>query len=164
MNRRNFLHAAALSVVTLPAALRAANAIAPLKKPNQEWQKLLPEANYEVLFLEGTERPFSSPLNAEHRPGTFICFACNLPLFDSTMKFDSGTGWPSFFTSMPGSVAMRVDRAFGMTRDEYHCARCGGHQGHVFDDGPKPTGKRYCNNGVSLSFIPKGEKLPPLRT
>jgi peptide-methionine (R)-S-oxide reductase len=119
-----------------------------------EWKdKLKPQA-YNVLRQEGTEAPFTSPLNDEHRAGTFKCAGCGLPLFTSDMKFDSGTGWPSFFKVIEGHVKTREDHKLFMTRTEYHCAQCGGHQGHVFDDGPAPTGLRYCNNGVSLVFEP----------
>ena len=104
---------------------------------------------------EGTERPFTSPLLEEHREGVFACVACDLPLFPSTTKFDSGTGWPSFYDAIPDHLETKTDRALLMARTEYHCAQCGGHHGHVFNDGPKPTGLRYCNNGVALKFIPK---------
>jgi peptide-methionine (R)-S-oxide reductase len=119
-----------------------------------EWKKRLSPAQYAVLRQEGTERAFTSPLNNEKRNGAFHCAGCDLALFSSDMKFDSGTGWPSFFTTLPGAVGTRLDFKLVLPRTEYHCARCGGHQGHVFDDGPKPTGLRYCNNGVALKFVP----------
>jgi peptide-methionine (R)-S-oxide reductase len=128
----------------------------PLQRSNPEWRKLLTPAQYEVLRQEGTERAGTSPLDREKRPGVFACAGCSLPLFTSAMKFDSGTGWPSFFTYIPGTLATQRDFKLILPRTEYHCARCGGHQGHVFDDGPPPTGLRYCNNGVALRFIPKG--------
>lgn len=119
-----------------------------------EWHKLLTDAQYRVLREAGTERPFSSPLNDEHRTGTFACAACALPLFSSKTKFDSGTGWPSFWQPMDHAVITHTDKSFGMTRDEVLCRRCGSHLGHVFDDGPKPTGLRYCMNGLALTFMP----------
>lgn len=120
----------------------------------EEWQKLLTPEQYAVLRQEDTERPFTSPLNKEHRKGTFVCAGCDLPLFLSDTKFDSGTGWPSFYAPIDGAVAQRTDSTFGIVRDEVHCRRCGGHLGHVFNDGPKPTGLRYCMNGVALKFVP----------
>lgn len=120
---------------------------------DSEWKRRLPAEAYAVLRHEGTERPHTSPLNAEKRAGTYQCAGCALPLFSSKAKFDSGTGWPSFFQPLPEAVATRTDYKLILPRTEYHCARCGGHQGHVFDDGPRPTGQRYCNNGVALSFV-----------
>jgi peptide-methionine (R)-S-oxide reductase len=134
-----------------------------LKKSREEWKSIVSPEAYDVLFHEGTERARTSPLNEEKRPGTFVCAACNLPLFKSSTKFESGTGWPSFFDPIPGHLDTRRDFKLIWPRTEYHCARCGGHQGHVFNDGPQPTGQRYCNNGVALKFIPEGEPLPPLR-
>jgi peptide-methionine (R)-S-oxide reductase len=126
----------------------------PIQKSKAEWKKVLTQAQYNVLREAGTEGPFTSPLNDEKRPGVFVCAGCTLPLFTSEMKFDSGTGWPSFFTNIPGHLATKRDFKLILPRTEYHCIRCGGHQGHVFDDGPPPTGKRWCNNGVALRFIP----------
>jgi len=130
----------------------------------EDYKDLLEPDQYGVLFKENTERPFSSALNNEKRSGTFICAACHSPLFSTSGKFDSGTGWPSFFQPLgEGSVDTRRDFRMIVPRTEYHCARCGGHQGHVFKDGPDPTGLRYCNNGLALKFIPDGEPLPELR-
>jgi len=134
-----------------------------LKKTKDEWRRLLDPAAYRVLFEAGTERAFTSPLNEEKRAGTFVCASCFLPLFESTAKFDSGTGWPSFFQAIEDHVGTARDFKLLIPRTEYHCLRCGGHQGHVFPDGPAPTGQRYCNNGVALRFVPEGEALPPLR-
>jgi peptide-methionine (R)-S-oxide reductase len=127
----------------------------PLKRSEAEWKQSLSSEQFEVLRREGTERPFTSPLNNEKRSGVFVCAGCDLPLFTSAMKFDSGTGWPSFFTTIPGAFATKRDFKLIWPRTEYHCVRCGGHHGHVFDDGPPPTGERWCNNGVALRFIPK---------
>jgi peptide-methionine (R)-S-oxide reductase len=127
---------------------------APISRSNESWKQLLTPAQYEVLRQEGTEPAFTSPLNAEKRPGVFVCVGCALPLFTSRMKYDSGTGWPSFFTSIPDHLGTKTDFKLILPRTEYHCLRCGGHQGHVFDDGPPPTRERWCNNGVALRFLP----------
>ena len=138
--------------------------IGTLEKSASEWKALLSPEQYRVLFREGTERPFSSPLDKEYGEGYYICAACFLPLFHSDAKFDSGTGWPSFFEPLPGRVGTKRDFKMILPRTEYHCIRCKGHQGHVFNDGPEPTGQRWCNNGVALQFVPVGEPLPDLRT
>jgi peptide-methionine (R)-S-oxide reductase len=125
-----------------------------IEKPDADWRRLLTPAQYDVLRQHGTERPFSSPLDHEKRKGTFACAGCDLPLFASETKFDSGTGWPSFYRPLPDAVGTSEDRSYFMQRTEVHCRRCGGHLGHVFDDGPPPTGLRYCMNGVALKFTP----------
>ena len=137
-----------------PNAKIATN-VSPLEKSPQKWAQELPKDSFQVLFEEDTERAFTSPLNDEKRAGIFVCRACDLPLFSSAMKYNSGTGWPSFFTSIPGHLATKTDYKLIWPRTEYHCVKCGGHQGHVFDDGPAPTGQRWCNNGVALRFIPR---------
>lgn len=125
-----------------------------IQKTEQAWRAELTPEQYKVLREEGTERRFTSPLNKEYRHGTFVCTGCGQPLFKSEMKYDSKSGWPSFFDALPGAVETRVDSKLFMERTEYHCANCESHQGHVFEDGPDPTGLRYCNNGVALKFMP----------
>lgn len=143
---------------------RADQKVSKLEKPKAEWRKLLTPEAYAVLFEERTEAPFTSPLDGEKRQGVYVCAACSLPLFSSKAKFDSRTGWPSFYEPLEGRLATKRDYWLILPRTEYHCIRCGGHQGHVFDDGPPPTGQRWCNNGVALKFVPEGEALPQLRT
>jgi peptide-methionine (R)-S-oxide reductase len=125
-----------------------------VQKTDAEWKAMLSPAAYDVLRHEGTERAGTSPLLNEHREGNFLCAGCALPLFSSKTKFESGTGWPSFYAPLPNAVETTEDKSFLMVRTEVHCRRCGGHLGHVFDDGPKPTGLRYCMNGVALTFRP----------
>jgi len=172
MNRRTFIlsSAASLAVIAASRYLTAGTMndtssadFPPIDKSHGEWRKLLEAERYEILFEEATERPWTSPLNDEKRDGTYICAACYLPLFQSAAKFDSGTGWPSFFREIEGHVGTRRDWKLILPRTEYHCARCGGHQGHVFNDGPEPTGQRWCNNGLALRFVPSEEALPELR-
>ncbi len=136
----------------------------PQAKTKTEWAELLPPDTYRILFEENTEVACSSGLLTEKRDGVFICAACFQPLFDSRAKYESGTGWPSFREALPGSVATKTDYKLLYPRTEYHCAQCGGHQGHVFNDGPPPQGTRYCNNGLALLFVPRGENIPALRT
>ncbi len=127
----------------------------PVTKPEAEWRAALSPEAFRVLRQHGTERPGTSPLNAEKREGVFICAGCGTPLFEGATKFESGTGWPSFFAPIEGAVGEQTDRSFFMTRTEVHCAACGGHLGHVFPDGPEPTGLRYCMNGAAMAFTPK---------
>lgn len=135
-----------------------------LEWPDRRWRELLSPEAYRILREEETEPRGSSPLLEEDRSGTFVCAACRLPLFDSADKYDSGTGWPSFVRPLTGDhIGTKRDFKMILPRTEYHCARCGGHQGHLFDDGPPPTGDRWCNNGLALSFVPAGEELPDLR-
>ncbi len=162
--------AAALLPAWFPLAAQAARPEGPggvvhgrIEVSRERWRELLPENRYKVLFEEATEPPRSSPLDKEYRDGTYICAACHLPLFDSGDKFDSGTGWPSFTRPIEGATGSKRDFKLIWPRTEYHCSRCGGHQGHVFNDGPPPTGQRWCNNGLALEFVPRGEALPPLR-
>jgi peptide-methionine (R)-S-oxide reductase len=145
--------ASAFGLSRVTAVPEAAEAF-PVTHADAEWKKLLTPAQYDILRRSGTERPFSSPLLHEARPGVFACAGCDLDLFSSTTKFDSGTGWPSFWAPLDNAVGATRDSSFGMVRTAVHCARCGGHQGHVFNDGPKPTGLRYCMNGDSMTFKP----------
>jgi len=126
-----------------------------IDKTDDEWKKTLTPEQFHVLREHGTERAGTSPLNVEKREGIFMCGACGQPLFTSDTKYESGTGWPSFYRPIEGAIATTTDRSYGMTRVEVHCSQCGGHLGHVFPDGPKPTGERYCMNGVALKFVPK---------
>jgi peptide-methionine (R)-S-oxide reductase len=161
MQRRQFLKLLGISagVLAMPMALFKEVAMADEKidhveLSDDEWKQRLDPKAYDVLRHEGTEAPFTSPLNNEKHAGMFVCAGCGLELFPSTYKFDSGTGWPSFFDVIPGHVEKKTDYKIIAPRTEYHCARCGGHHGHVFEDGPKPTGLRYCNNGAALKFVP----------
>ena len=162
-SRRVFLlSTAATALAACSGVATKAGAVTPSDYTDDEWRALsdadwkarLSPAAYAVLRHEDTERAFTSPLNAEKRPGVFHCAGCDLALFSSDNKFDSGTGWPSFWDVLPGAVGTKIDKALFYARTEYHCARCLGHQGHVFEDGPAPTGLRYCNNGVALRFKP----------
>jgi peptide-methionine (R)-S-oxide reductase len=163
LTRRDILLAAAsgLAIVaalryglTAPTPPAMADESFEVTHTDAEWRKLLTPEQYEVLRQSGTERPFSSPLDFERRAGTFACAGCQLPLFSSATKYDSHTGWPSFWKPLDSAVGTTADRSFGMTRTAVHCHRCGGHLGHVFDDGPEPTGLRYCMNGVAMTFTP----------
>lgn len=130
------------------------DAIFPVQRTDEEWESVLSPEQYRVLREHGTERPGSSPLNDEKREGTFACAGCGQPLFESETKYESCSGWPSFFAPLAGAIATTEDRSHSMTRTEVHCANCGGHLGHVFPDGPRPTGLRFCMNGVALTFAP----------
>ncbi|MDQ6989589.1 MAG: peptide-methionine (R)-S-oxide reductase MsrB [Mariprofundaceae bacterium] len=161
MNRRTFLNSlvsAGLLLTFSRQMLAQAGEkmmIETIEKDESTWKELLTPAQFEVLRKEGTERAFSSHLNKNYSEGTYVCAGCALPLFDSETKFDSGTGWPSFYVAIEGNTASKRDFKMFLPRTEYHCARCGGHQGHIFNDGPQPTGQRWCNNGVALNFVAK---------
>jgi peptide-methionine (R)-S-oxide reductase len=172
MKRRNFLQGIGLIAVfpsialsSMPsfAEIAMQPAVERLKKPRKVWRELVSPQAYRILFEEQTEEAGSSELNNEHRDGTFICAACYLPLFESRHKYESGTGWPSFTQPIAGHIGTKRDFKLIILRTEYHCARCAGHQGHVFKDGPLPRKERWCNNGLALQFVPKAEPLPPLR-
>ncbi len=158
MNRRTLftalVSAPALSLLGSRRLLAADTGKFEFTLSDAEWHKRLSPQAYAVLRQEDTERPFTSPLLKEHRKGNFVCAGCELPLYSSTTKFESGTGWPSFWTTLPKAVDTRRDSSLGMERTEVHCHRCGGHQGHLFDDGPEPTGLRYCINGLAINFVP----------
>jgi peptide-methionine (R)-S-oxide reductase len=156
------LPACVRSVIS-PLAAAESTAVTPIDRPRGFWRDKVTPAAYDVLFRSDTEPPFSSPLNTESRTGLYICAACYLPLFHSTHKYESGTGWPSFTQPLPGRVGTKRDFKLIWPRTAYHCARCGGHQGHVFNDGPPPRGERWCNNGLALDFVPESTPLPPLR-
>ena len=155
MTRRGFLATAAAALGLGTDAALAAKRFE-ISRSDSEWRAMLSDLEYKVMREEGTERAFTSPLNDEKRAGTFLCKGCDLPLYSSKTKFDSGTGWPSFWQALPDAVETKADRSFFMTRTECHCRRCGSHLGHIFDDGPPPTGKRHCINGVSLTFRAAG--------
>ncbi|MBF0194967.1 MAG: peptide-methionine (R)-S-oxide reductase MsrB [Magnetococcales bacterium] len=160
MLRRNFclkmLTFGSVAVVSpqLLAAQNSKKKVFAISRSEEEWRSILSKEQYRVLREEGTERPFSSPLNNEKRKGDYVCAGCDNRLFTSEMKYDSGTGWPSFYRAIEKNIGKKKDFRILFPRTEYHCARCGGHQGHVFKDGPKPTNDRWCNNGVALKFIP----------
>jgi len=168
MNRRGLLAGAVAAVAAIPVVRLFAgggdeqgkapklppSTVEKVEKTEQEWREILTEQEFRVLREAATERPGSSKLNQEKRDGTYVCAGCELPLFKSEWKFESGTGWPSFWDHIKGHMQTSTDYKLVLPRTEYHCARCGGHQGHVFEDGPAPTGERWCNNGVALDFIP----------
>ncbi|MFZ6708799.1 peptide-methionine (R)-S-oxide reductase MsrB [Undibacterium sp. TC9W] len=153
-NRRQFLLAGSMLAMSRMLSAAPVGNVFEVQRTDAEWRRLLTGMQYEVLRRGATERAFTSPLNDEHRSGQFSCAGCQLPLFSSKTKFDSGTGWPSFYAPLERAVSNVTDTTFGMLRTEVLCRRCGGHLGHVFDDGPRPTGLRYCMNGVAMTFTP----------
>lgn len=153
MKRRSFL-TTALATLAAPALAGKAGVTYEVSRSEDEWRAMLTEQEFAVMRKEGTERPFTSPLNDETRMGTFHCKGCDQPLYSSETKYKSGTGWPSFYDNLPGAIGTKEDRKLLSVRTECHCSRCGSHLGHIFDDGPQPTGKRHCLNGVSLTFAP----------
>lgn len=158
MNKRNFLLGALGTIGTAwlsRPAFSAPDSSFEITKTEEQWRTILTPQQFRVLRQHGTERPHSSPLDKQYGKGTYVCAGCQLPLFSSTTKFNSRTGWPSFTAPLPNAIRTSIDKSLFMTRTEVHCRRCGGHLGHVFDDGPAPTGKRYCMNGVALDFIAK---------
>lgn len=156
-SKRTFVHTLVAGAILGVAGIRgtAAEIMEKITRTEEEWRKLLSPERFHILRKEGTERPHTSPLNNEKRAGVYHCAGCDLALFSSDTKYDSGTGWPSFYDALEGRVATKTDYKLIFPRTEYHCARCGGHQGHVFNDGPEPTGLRYCNNGLALVFRPE---------
>jgi peptide-methionine (R)-S-oxide reductase len=154
MKRRTWLKQFSLGLLALTSATKLW-ALEKLQRTDQEWKQRLTRGQYYILREEGTEARWSSELNEEHRDGEYICAGCDLPLFTSETKYESGSGWPSFYDHIEGHIDTKRDFKLIWPRTEYHCARCGGHQGHVFDDGPKPTGQRWCNNGLALKFVPR---------
>lgn len=160
LSRRVLLGSAGVAVIAIAATMlpgeqdSAQAAKYPVTLTAAQWQKKLSPQQYAILREASTERPFTSPLNEEHRAGTFVCAGCDQRLFSSKTKYDSGTGWPSFWQNLPRAIGTTQDSVLGYSRTEVHCARCGGHLGHVFDDGPKPTGLRYCMNGAAMKFLP----------
>jgi len=161
MRRRELLIGSLVSAIALPLRVlakpkseAAPQKIEKIHRSEDQWRQILTPQQFHVMRREGTEPPFSSPLNDEKRQGKYVCAGCELPLFSSETKYESGTGWPSFFDSIAGHLDTKLDFKLILPRTEYHCARCDSHQGHVFDDGPPPTGKRWCNNGVALKFKP----------